>query len=345
MRPGDRHVSDQRDDDDGEPQRGPPSAVGLRYRLRVPCPAQHQQAANAAERRIGAGRERRDARGVDVHRVEQGRDEPRQAAQGQGGQADHRPAEVGREQDAGQHDQRGDRHRGEPADDGGQHRQPQPSGSAPRREVGGEHRPQDPGQARVPQEQRPLADDQPLGHVRVPRVVHAAREPGEQRLPVQQGHRPGAGEEEDRQQHRLLHDVGRQNPGGGGDHEVTGYRARRGRAGQGRGERLARDEHHVVAEQETPLEPGPERQQPEGEASCGAGDPGAGPGGGHTYPMRLESIWSRSPLKPPMPLVTPPPPDHCHMSAWLLELVWPPKNCAHGPDPWFRHQPDGLAPV
>ena len=27
----------------------------------------------------------------------------------------------------------------------------------------------------------------------------------------------------------------------------------------------------------------------------------------------------------------------------LLALVWPPKNCAHGPDPWFRHQPYGYA--
>jgi hypothetical protein len=47
----------------------------------------------------------------------------------------------------------------------------------------------------------------------------------------------------------------------------------------------------------------------------------------------MASIVSRSPLKPPMPLVTPPPPDHCHISAYGLELVWPPKNCAHGPAP------------
>src|ERR1700758_2358288 len=58
-------------------------------------------------------------------------------------------------------------------------------------------------------------------------------------------------------------------------------------------------------------------------------------------PSLLESIVSRSPLKPSMPLVAPPPPDHCHISAYALELVWPPKNCAHGPDPWLRHQPYG----
>ena len=29
----------------------------------------------------------------------------------------------------------------------------------------------------------------------------------------------------------------------------------------------------------------------------------------------VESIVSRSPLKPPMPLVAPPPPDHCHINA------------------------------
>jgi hypothetical protein len=42
---------------------------------------------------------------------------------------------------------------------------------------------------------------------------------------------------------------------------------------------------------------------------------------------------SRSPLKPLMPLMTPPPPDHCHIGAYRLALVWPPKNYAHGPAP------------
>jgi hypothetical protein len=35
----------------------------------------------------------------------------------------------------------------------------------------------------------------------------------------------------------------------------------------------------------------------------------------------MASIVSRSPLKPPMPLVAPPPPDHCHISAYGLALV------------------------
>lgn len=54
-------------------------------------------------------------------------------------------------------------------------------------------------------------------------------------------------------------------------------------------------------------------------------------------PCLAPSIWSRSPLKPPMPFVAPPPPDHCHISAYGLALAWPPKNWAHPPD--FRHQP------
>jgi hypothetical protein len=36
----------------------------------------------------------------------------------------------------------------------------------------------------------------------------------------------------------------------------------------------------------------------------------------------LASIWSKSPA----PFLIPPPPDHCHMSAYLPELVWPPKK-------------------
>jgi hypothetical protein len=43
----------------------------------------------------------------------------------------------------------------------------------------------------------------------------------------------------------------------------------------------------------------------------------------------MASIVSKSPT----PLLTPPPPDHCHISAYGLELVWPPKNCAHVPAP------------
>ena len=55
-------------------------------------------------------------------------------------------------------------------------------------------------------------------------------------------------------------------------------------------------------------------------------------------PRRAPSIWSKSPT----PLLTPPPPDHCHISAYRLELVWPPKNCAQPPD--FRHHPVGARP-
>ncbi len=46
-------------------------------------------------------------------------------------------------------------------------------------------------------------------------------------------------------------------------------------------------------------------------------------------PWRALSIWSKS----PKPLRTPPPPDHCHMSACALELVCPPKNCAQSRRP------------
>jgi hypothetical protein len=55
------------------------------------------------------------------------------------------------------------------------------------------------------------------------------------------------------------------------------------------------------------------------------------------YRWRLASIWSKSPRA----LRTPPPPDHCHIRAWELELVTPPKNWAQPPD--FRHQPRGAS--
>ena len=53
----------------------------------------------------------------------------------------------------------------------------------------------------------------------------------------------------------------------------------------------------------------------------------------------LASIWSKSPT----PLLTPPPPDHCHISACGLDLVTPPKNAAQVDVP-LRHQPTGAAP-
>src|SRR5215475_11158336 len=51
--------------------------------------------------------------------------------------------------------------------------------------------------------------------------------------------------------------------------------------------------------------------------------------------LRL-SIWSKSPY----PLRPPPPPDHCHIRAYLDALVWPPKNLAQVEVP-DRHQPYG----
>ena len=59
---------------------------------------------------------------------------------------------------------------------------------------------------------------------------------------------------------------------------------------------------------------------------------------GAGYFMRARSIWSKSPT----PLVTPPPPDHCHIRAYLLDEVSPPKNWAHVDVP-CRHQPVGAA--
>ena len=73
------------------------------------------------------------------------------------------------------------------------------------------------------------------------------------------------------------------------------------------------------------------------------GSPASSRGCAHRLGWRAPSIWSRSPLKPPIPLVTPPPPDHCHIRAWLLDLVTPPKNCAHPPD--FRQKPVGTLPL
>ena len=59
----------------------------------------------------------------------------------------------------------------------------------------------------------------------------------------------------------------------------------------------------------------------------------AGVGG---YGVLLASIWSKSPY----PLELPPPPDHCHISAYAEPLVCPPKNRAQLEVP-DRHQPDG----
>jgi len=42
-------------------------------------------------------------------------------------------------------------------------------------------------------------------------------------------------------------------------------------------------------------------------------------------------------------LLTPPPPDHCQISACGLDLVTPPKNAAQVDVP-FRHQPTGARP-
>ena len=41
-----------------------------------------------------------------------------------------------------------------------------------------------------------------------------------------------------------------------------------------------------------------------------------------------------------MPLVIPPPPDHCHIRASGSDLLTPPKNRAQVDVP-VRHQPDG----
>ena len=78
-----------------------------------------------------------------------------------------------------------------------------------------------------------------------------------------------------------MQDVGGQDPGRRGHDQVAGDGAGRGQAGQGGGERLAGDEQHVVAEQETASQARAQGQQPEAETDGGAGDsgPGAGEGG------------------------------------------------------------------
>jgi hypothetical protein len=53
--------------------------------------------------------------------------------------------------------------------------------------------------------------------------------------------------------------------------------------------------------------------------------------------VRFASIWSKS----PNPLKVPPPPDHCHITALLSELVTPPKNRAQVVVR-RRHQPSGV---
>ncbi len=53
-------------------------------------------------------------------------------------------------------------------------------------------------------------------------------------------------------------------------------------------------------------------------------------------PTWLVSIWSKSPT----PLVIPPPPDHCHITACTLDSVTPPKNRAQV-EVFGTHQPIG----
>jgi hypothetical protein len=56
------------------------------------------------------------------------------------------------------------------------------------------------------------------------------------------------------------------------------------------------------------------------------------------YGVLLLSIWSKS----PRPLKLPPPPDHCHINAYLLPLLIPPKNRAQVAEALpVRHQPAG----
>jgi ribosomal protection tetracycline resistance protein len=79
--------------------------------------------------------------------------------------------------------------------------------------------------------------------------------------------------------------------------------------------------------------PAPDRPRP----AAPQGVPAAGHPRGR-YLTTLASIWSKSPI----PLLSPPPPDHCHISAWALDRVTPPKNVAQLVEP-LRHQPTGAA--
>ena len=142
-------VAGQGNDRHDQPQRRPGPAVALRDRLRVPDASQHQQAAHAAERRVGPRGERGHPAGIGVHRVLQGGDQPGQAARDQGGERDGGTARTPGKQRDGHHDQAGDRHRRESADHGGHQRQAQSPGPAPRRLVRVQHGPQRPGQPGV----------------------------------------------------------------------------------------------------------------------------------------------------------------------------------------------------
>ncbi len=172
----------------------------------------------------------------------------------------------------GQDDQRGDRHRGETPDDGGQQRQPQPPGAAPGRHGARGDRAERPGQAGVTEQQRPLADDEPLGHERVPGIEHPGGQPREPRLAAEQRRRARAGQHEDRQQQHFLHQVGRQHPGGHRHHGVAGHRPGRatGQPRQRGGERLPGHDHHVVAEQEPAPQPRAQGQRTQGQPGQGA---------------------------------------------------------------------------
>lgn len=179
---------------------------------------------------------------------------PRQAVRGdhprRGGRGT--PGTAGPGRGDREHGGRGHQHRLEAAGRGGQQGEREPPGPAPGRRA---HRPRQPG---VAEQQRPLAEQQPLGEVGVPRVQHRR---GEARHEAAAGHergRPGRGEHEDPQQDRLLHQIGGQHPRRGRQQQVARHRP--GEPARGPGERRVRHDHHVVPECEPGPQRGPERR-------------------------------------------------------------------------------------
>ncbi len=285
-------VRGRRGDDERQPQHRPSAAVAGRHRLRIPPAAEHQQAAERAERGVRTGGVGRHPRRVGVHGTQQRGDQPGQAARTQDSQRGRagrepppgrdRPGPARAEHGGRHHHQRRDAHRREPAGGGRQQPGQQPPRAGPGGYRAGHRRPQRPGQPGVTEQQGPLADDEPLGHERVPGVADPGGQPREPGLPVEQGRPARAGQHEDRQQQELLRDVGRHHPGERGQHRVAGHRPG-GAAGQPEhrgGEGLPGHRHHVVAEQESPPQARAQGQQPQGQARTGRGQArGPGPDG------------------------------------------------------------------
>ena len=191
------HVPGRRRQHERQPQRRPPAAVPRGHVWAFHIAAEHQQAAERAERGVRAGGERRHTGpeaytgrirdGISHGRLPHARGPPARSRPTRSRRQDRDYARASRAEDG--------RRAATPAPEMVIAANPpttagssaRPSRPAPRQDATGRgHRAQGPGQAGVTEQQRPLADDEPLGHERVPGVEDTGGQPREPRLAGEQ---------------------------------------------------------------------------------------------------------------------------------------------------------------